>query len=56
MNIKPVSINWFKWLGILPAIAALIEEIVKDVKDGRIDAAEVPAIGEKLIVIVSKVV
>lgn len=56
MKFKPGNIDLFKWLGIVPAVVSLIEEVVKDVKDGRIDAAEVQAIGEKLLAIVGKVV
>ena len=56
MKFKPGNIDLFKWLGLVPAVIALVEEVVRDVKDGRIDAAEVQAIGEKLVAIVSKAV
>lgn len=51
---KPGSINWFKWLAIAPEIVALFDEVIRDLKDGRISDLELAAIGARVKAIALK--
>jgi NTP pyrophosphatase (non-canonical NTP hydrolase) len=49
------KLNVFEWVAILPAVAALVGEVVQAARDGRLDESEAKRIGEALIAIVAAV-
>lgn len=52
---KPSRLSVFKWLSIVPAVIALVDQAIEAFQDGRLSPPEIEALGAKLVRIVAAV-